>query len=83
VYDDVGVPLTVRLDGRTHLLDDVAFRDRRRDNAAELAGRSRLTFGWVDLSTDPCGGALEVLTVLRRHGWSGEFVWCERCPTRS
>ena len=37
VYDSVGVALTVRLDGRTHLIDSVAFRDRRRDNAAELA----------------------------------------------
>jgi hypothetical protein len=41
VYDHVGVPLTVRLDGRMHVLSRVAFRDRRRDNAAELAGRSR------------------------------------------
>jgi enoyl-CoA hydratase/carnithine racemase len=40
VYDQCGVPLTVRLDGRMHVLAHVAFRDRRRDNAAELAGRS-------------------------------------------
>jgi len=79
VYDHVGIPLTVRLDGRTHLRDDVAFRDRRRDNAAELAGRSRLTFGWADLSTDPCGGADEVMRVLRRHGWAGELTPCPRC----
>ena len=79
VYDDAGLPLTVRLDGRTHLLDDVAFRDRRRDNAAELAGRARLSFGWADLSVDPCGGAVEVASVLRRLGWSGSFVRCPRC----
>lgn len=83
VYDHVGVPLTVRLDGRKHLLDDVAFRDRRRDNAAELAGRARLTFGWDDLSTDPCGGARELFQVLRRHGWIGDLVRCPRCATRS
>lgn len=84
VYDHVGVPLTVRLDGRTHLRADVAFRDRRRDNAAELAGRARLTFGWADLSEDPCGGAAEVATVLRRHGWDGDLLRCPRCPyTRS
>lgn len=83
VYDHVGVPLTVRLDGRTHLLDGVAFRDRRRDNAAELAGRARLTFGWKDLSTDPCGGAWEVAQVLRRHGWSGGASRCPRCASRS
>lgn len=79
VYDDVGVPLTVRLDGRTHLLSHIAFRDRRRDNAAELAGRSRLTFGWDDLSADPCAGAGDVVTVLRRHGWDGPLVRCARC----
>ena len=79
VYDDVGVPLTVRLDGRTHLLSRVAFRDRRRDNAAELAGRSRLVFGWDDLSADPCAGARDVATVLRRHGWDGCTTCCPRC----
>lgn len=83
VYDHLGVPLTVRLDGRTHLRDDVAFRDRRRDNAAELAGRSRLIFGWADLSTDPCGGAREVAQVLRRHGWEGRLITCPACAPRS
>jgi hypothetical protein len=79
VYDHVGVPLTVRLDGRTHVLSRVAFRDRRRDNAAELAGRSRLTFGWNDLSNDPCAGARDVAAVLRRHGWDGAVQRCARC----
>ncbi|MHA6784873.1 hypothetical protein ACVGOW_28345 [Pseudonocardia saturnea] len=81
VYDHVGVPLTVRLDGRTHLLAVVAFRDRRRDNAAELAGRARLTFGWWDLSTDPCGGATEVARVLTRYGWAGDLTSCPRCAS--
>ena len=79
VYDHVGAPLTVRLDGRTHLVDGVAFRDRRRDNAAELAGRSRLVYGWRDLSADPCAAAAEVTTVLRRLGWSGARTTCPRC----
>lgn len=78
-YDHLGVALTVRLDGRTHLRDDVAFRDRRRDNAGELAGRSRLTFGWTDLAADPCGGAAEVVQVLRRRGWDGTTRRCPRC----
>lgn len=80
VYDHLGIPLTVRLDGRTHLLADVAFRDRRRDNAAELAGRSRLVFGWRDLSRDPCGAAVDVQRVLLRWGWTGAFRRCPRCP---
>ena len=70
VYDDAGAALTVRLDGRTHLISSVAFRGRRRDNAAELAGRSRLIFGRRDLSRDPCGAAREVATVLTRRGWT-------------
>jgi hypothetical protein len=78
-YDHVGVPLTVRLDGRVHLQADIAFRDRRRDNAAELAGRSRLVFGWRDLESNPCGAAVEVVTVLRRLGWSGFPHPCPKC----
>lgn len=80
VYDHIGVPLTVRLDGKTHLDPDVALRDRRRDNTAELAGRSRLVFGWKEVSTQPCGTAFEVATVLRRHGWQGPLQRCPKCP---
>ena len=80
VYDHVGVPLTVRLDGRSHLEPDVVLRDRRRDNAAELAGRARLVFGWKELSSQPCSAALEVATVLYRHGWQGALRRCPKCP---
>ena len=39
-YTGSGVPVIVRLDGRRfHAMAEVAYRDRRRDNAAELAGR--------------------------------------------
>jgi hypothetical protein len=76
----VGVPLTVRLDGRAyHSYPTVAFRDRRRDNAAELAGRARLVFGWRDIREDACGAAREVLTVLHRHGWHGPARLCTKC----
>lgn len=81
-YDDVGCALTVRLDGRVHLRNDVAFRDRRRDNAAELRGRSRLVFGWRDLSSDPCAAAREVAAVLFRRGWIGHPVSCGDCVAR-
>lgn len=80
VYDHVGVRLTVRLDGWLyHSAPLVAFRDRRRDNAGELAGRARLAFGWRDVDRDPCGVAAEVLAVLHRHGWQGPTRPCPRC----
>lgn len=78
-YDHAGADVTIRLDGRTHLADGTAFRDRRRDNAAELAGRARLVYGWKDLSSDPCAAAREVATVLGRRGWTGRPIRCSRC----
>lgn len=75
-YDGAGAPLTVRLDGRaSHSMAGVAFHDRRRDNAAELAGRSRLVYGWHDVHSDPC----EVAEVLARFGWRPEPEGRECC----
>ena len=72
--------LTVRLDGRRfHSMQEVAFRDRRRDNASELAGRARLVFGYEEVSSDPCGVAGDVAQVLRREGWEGELTSCALC----
>ncbi|GAB2934505.1 hypothetical protein GCM10027047_33620 [Rhodococcus aerolatus] len=79
-YSEHGVPLVVRLDGRAyHSSPEVAFRDRRRDNAAELAGRPRLVYGWTDVVRDPCGVAAEVAAVLHREGWTGELHACAAC----
>ncbi|MFD5250682.1 hypothetical protein ACFWIW_39455 [Amycolatopsis sp. NPDC058340] len=82
-YDEHGAAVTVRLDGRaTHATPGVAFRDRRRDNAAELAGRARLVYGWQDVHDSPCGVAAEVRTILIREGWSpagARPVTCSRC----
>jgi hypothetical protein len=79
-YDMIGIPLTVRLDGRAfHDAPEVAFRDRRRDNAAELAGRHRLVYGWDEVTRDPCGVAAEVAAVLHRAGWLGQL---RRCTSR-
>lgn len=76
-YDSAGAALTVRLDGRAfHSTPGVAFRDRRRDNAAELAGRRRLAYGWSEVHNDPCGVAHEVATVLYRSGWRGRLHPC-------
>ena len=70
-YSVHGVPLIVRLDGRrTHSMAEVAFRDRRRDNAAELAGRPRLVYGYEEVTKNPCEVAREVETVLVRGGWT-------------
>jgi hypothetical protein len=80
VYEDLGTPLTVRLDGRTfHAERWIAFRDRRRDNAAELAARSRLVYGWEEVTRDPCGVATEVATVLNRNGWGSLMQPCSAC----
>ncbi|KZB81955.1 hypothetical protein [Amycolatopsis regifaucium] len=82
-YDPHGAAVTVRLDGRaTHAMADVAFRDRKRDNAAELAGRARLVYGWNDVRTAPCEVAAEVRAVLVREGWDpagGRAATCPRC----
>jgi hypothetical protein len=79
VYDGAGARLTVRLDGRSHLQADVALKDRRRGNAAELAGRASLVFGWWEVSTTPCVVAAEVTTVLLRSGAYLAANTCSRC----
>jgi hypothetical protein len=81
-YDRTGVPLTVRLDGRAfHDAPEAAFRDRRRDNAAELAARHRLVYGWDEVTSDPCGVAAEVAAVLHRAGWHGPLRHCAGCAS--
>jgi hypothetical protein len=76
LYEDVdysahGVPLIVRLDGRwAHSMREIQFRDRRRDNAAELADRPRLVYGMEEVGSNACAVAREVETVLLREGWS-------------
>ncbi len=69
-YSEHGVPLIVRLDGQwAHSMAEVRFRDRRRDNAAELAKRPRLVYGMDEVGGTPCAVAREVETVLLREGW--------------
>ncbi|EME17649.1 type IV toxin-antitoxin system AbiEi family antitoxin domain-containing protein [Rhodococcus triatomae] len=69
-YTPHGVPLIVRLDGRwAHSMREIQFRDRRRDNAAELADRPRLVYGMEEVGRNACEVAREVETVLRREGW--------------
>jgi hypothetical protein len=73
--------LTVRLDGwRTHANRRTARVDRARDNAAELEGRGRLTFGYEEVKDTPCAVAQVVATRLRQLGWTGEIHRCTTCP---
>lgn len=68
-YDTPEGPFTVRLDGwRWHSDRTVAFADRTRDNIAELEGRGRMTFGWEEVTADPCGTTAFVAAALRRRG---------------
>ena len=78
-YSDCGVALIVRLDGKhAHSMAGIAFRDRRRENAAEVAGKRSLVYGWEEVQSSPCAVAAEVRYVLERDGWSGENP-CPRC----
>lgn len=84
-YENDGFPLIIRLDGRAYHSDtETAFRDRRRDNVAELSGKARLVYGWRDVAQSPCAVAREVMTVLRRMGWQdrregAESAWGREC----
>lgn len=72
--------LIVRLDGQAfHSVKQRRFRDRRRDNAAELRNLPRLVYGWHEVTQDPCGVYREVREVLVREGWNDASFPCERC----
>ncbi|KZE99793.1 MULTISPECIES: type IV toxin-antitoxin system AbiEi family antitoxin domain-containing protein [unclassified Rhodococcus (in: high G+C Gram-positive bacteria)] len=72
--------LIVRLDGQAfHSAKQRRFRDRRRDNAAELRNLPRLMYGWHEVTDDPCGVYREVREVLVREGWDDASYPCERC----
>jgi hypothetical protein len=75
--------VVVRLDGmRYHSDRAVLLVDRRRDNAAEHAGRGRLRFGPDEVHADPCAVAAEVADALYRRGWAGPLphATCECLP---
>jgi hypothetical protein len=79
-YAMPGGVLTVRLDGwRTHANRRTARVDRARDNAAELEGRARLTFGYEEVNDAPCTVAALVVTRLQQLGWTGQPTRCTRC----
>jgi hypothetical protein len=77
VYDDYGV--VVELDGKlAH-----PIQDQPRDNAAAVAGKQTLRYGWTHVKWQPCQTALHVARVLRLHGWDGSPRPCSpACPVR-
>lgn len=72
--------LIVRLDDQLfHSAKQRRFRDRRRDNSAEMSNLPRLNYGWDEVTKDPCGVFSEVREILVREGWSDTSFPCERC----
>ena len=72
--------LLVRLDGwRYHADSRTARRDRARDNAAELAHRARMVFGWEEVHHGPCATAATVARRLVELGWTGAAQRCRSC----
>ncbi|MFG1812876.1 type IV toxin-antitoxin system AbiEi family antitoxin domain-containing protein [Kribbella sp. NPDC049174] len=66
-YEDYG--LIVELDGRAgHDDTGSRWRDMSRDNAALMAAKPTLRFGY-QLVGDPCAAAAQVARVLRALGW--------------
>ncbi|MFC5065819.1 hypothetical protein [Actinomycetospora atypica] len=75
-----GGDLITRLDGfRWHSDRHVAVTDRARDNAAELAGRARLTFGWDEVHGRACAVASIQMTRMRQLGWEGPAEDADLC----
>jgi hypothetical protein len=68
--------IVVELDGREAHPEWAAFRDRERDNAVTASGEVALRYGWRETVTDPCGIAAQLVTVLRRQGWSEPAQVC-------
>ena len=69
VYEEYAV--VVELDGRAAHPEESKWRDKARDNAAAVAGRQTLRYGWTDVRHQPCATAAQVASVLRGHGWQG------------
>jgi hypothetical protein len=81
VYQEYGV--VVELDGRLAHPPEAQWKDKSRDNAAAAAGKQSLRYGWAQVRWQPCQTAVEVVKVLRLHGWDGSPRPCSLdCPVR-
>jgi very-short-patch-repair endonuclease len=76
LYADYGV--VVELDGVRAHSADTKSRDARRDNASTLDGYQTLRYGWVPVAYHACATALEVFTLLRRHGLRTPYRPCSK-----
>jgi hypothetical protein len=73
----------VELDGRLAHPPEAQWKDKSRDNAAAAAGKQSLRYGWAQVRWQPCQTAVEVVKVLRLHGWDGSPRPCSLdCPVR-
>jgi very-short-patch-repair endonuclease len=76
LYADYGV--VVELDGVLAHPADGKSRDTRRDNANTLDGYQTLRYSWAPVAYHACATALEVFSLLRRHGLRTPFRPCGR-----
>lgn len=77
-YDDVRYRryrVVVELDGRQTHPAESSHLDRRRDNSSAAAGDAVYRYGWSDAGR-PCEAAIELATIFRRNGWTGELRPC-------
>jgi hypothetical protein len=73
-YAEYGV--IVELDGVLAHPAEGKYRDARRDNANALNGYQTLRYEWRAVAYHPCETAIEVFTLLRRHGYHGILRPC-------
>lgn len=75
--DYAPIPVRVELDGRLgHERVLERWRDMSRDNAAALADRTVLRYGWADVTSRPCAVAGQVAAALVLRGWNGHHRVC-------
>ena len=73
--------VVVEVDGQEAHPREEGFRDRRRDNDILVTGVPTLRYGWVEIATDPCRVAEQVVTLLRLRGRRGAARACgPGCP---
>jgi hypothetical protein len=77
LYAAYGV--VVELDGVLAHSADGRLRDARRDNANTLDGYQTLRYGWAPVAYHACATALEVFSLLQRHGLRTPFRPCRAC----